>query len=269
MASLDRAKPFFLYLHLIDPHDPYDPPPAFRGKFGKEPLVSEFDSAMRSLVDLYDGEIQYMDAQLGDFFAFLKSKGLWQNSLVIVIGDHGEQFMEHGYRGHGYNLYNDELNIPLIIHTGTSSGVEDALVASIDILPTILDYLQIDVPKEVQGVSTLNTEQLKLRFGVMAEIDRRYGHTAFAHRSFSSNNGFRLIVSKGPGQTGNNEEMILFNWHGDGAGRRPITDLGLLELLKTKLDLTLEHAQQGRVEIEVARAPDRTIEQLKSLGYLK
>ena len=101
-AQSPGAPPFFLWVHLYDPHDPYDPPEPFKSKF-KDP---------------YDGEIAYADAMLGKLFAELKSEGLYQGSLIAMMADHGEAFGEHGERTHGIFLYDETMHVPL--HDQTS-----------------------------------------------------------------------------------------------------------------------------------------------------
>src|SRR5208337_1715200 len=93
------APPFFLWVHLYDPHDPYDPPEPYKSKFR----------------DPYDGEIAYADAMLGRLFASLKSAGLYDGSLIAMMADHGEAFGEHGERTHGIFLYDETIHVPLLI----------------------------------------------------------------------------------------------------------------------------------------------------------
>jgi len=84
--------PFFVWVHLYDPHDPYDPPPPFKERYASAP---------------YDGEIAYVDWALGKFFADLRARGLFDGALIAVAADHGEAFGEHGERSHGIFLYDE------------------------------------------------------------------------------------------------------------------------------------------------------------------
>ena len=93
-------RPFFLWLHLYDPHSPYDPP---------EPYRSEYRS------HLYDGEIAYADHELGNLMAWLKQNRLYDSSLIVALSDHGESLGEHGEDEHGFFLYNATVHVPLII----------------------------------------------------------------------------------------------------------------------------------------------------------
>src|SRR6266853_2257630 len=94
-------KKFFFWMHLYDPHFPYRPP----APYGEEYKDSR-----------YDGEIAFADAQVGRLIRFLKSKGLYANTLIVLSGDHGEGLGEHGEKTHGFFIYNATLHVPLIIH---------------------------------------------------------------------------------------------------------------------------------------------------------
>jgi len=136
-----HGSPWFLWAHVFDPHDPYDPPEPFRTQFKDR---------------LYDGEIAYADQELGRLFGHLTEKGLLKRTVVVLTGDHGESLGEHGEKTHGYLAYNTTLWIPLIIYIpGLSKGRYEQNVAHIDIFPTICDALEIEKPSTLQGVSLL------------------------------------------------------------------------------------------------------------------
>jgi arylsulfatase A-like enzyme/lipopolysaccharide biosynthesis regulator YciM len=135
-------KRFFTWIHLYDPHTPYDPPSPFKEKCAGKP---------------YRGEIEYMDHQLGLFFQYLKDEGLYDNSLIIMIGDHGESLGQHGEKTHGFYIYEPAVRVPFIIRAPFRFPVQrvTALTETVDVVPTILDALEIPVPAEVQGQSLL------------------------------------------------------------------------------------------------------------------
>jgi choline-sulfatase len=136
--------PKFVWVHFYDPHDPYDPPPPFAQVYKDR---------------LYDGEIAYADSVLADFVAYLKKKGWYDDSIVIVVGDHGEGLGEHHEETHGAFLYDSTLHVPLIVklqnqkHDGR---VVDAQVRTTDILPTVVDLLRIPPPGRFDGASLLS-----------------------------------------------------------------------------------------------------------------
>ncbi|MEJ2084592.1 MAG: sulfatase [Acidobacteriota bacterium] len=168
-------KPFFLYLHTVEPHGPYRPPEEFKRKFlpadgprfdlDKHP-GSQRTRAMSNeekrqvaehLINLYDGEIASNDATFGRLLQDLESRGLMDETLIVVVSDHGEEFLEHGTWEHGKNLFAETLNVPLIIRfpeMGRGDRVT-TVVQHIDIMPTILDWLGLPIPPGVEGRSLI------------------------------------------------------------------------------------------------------------------
>jgi arylsulfatase A-like enzyme/thioredoxin-like negative regulator of GroEL len=139
--SSQRAGPYFVWMHLYDPHDPYEPP---------APYSEEYKGR------LYDGEIAYADSALGHFIDFLKQKHLYDNSIIIVVGDHGEGLGEHKEDTHGIFLYDSTTHVPLILKlaNGREAGKEvEAQVRTIDIMPTILDLFDVSAPRKLDGAS--------------------------------------------------------------------------------------------------------------------
>ncbi len=141
--ALAESEPFFLYLHLIDPHTPFDPPPPFDARFPADPEdVGDYAIAG------YDGEIAFVDSQLRRLFEALRARGLEDGTMAIVTSDHGEELLERGGIGHGVNLFEEVLRVPLIVRfpDGAHAGARVAeRVSLIDVVPTILSALR-DVP---------------------------------------------------------------------------------------------------------------------------
>jgi arylsulfatase A-like enzyme/predicted Zn-dependent protease len=138
----NNGKRFFSWIHLYDPHTPYEPPSPFRELYADHP---------------YRGEVAYLDAELGKFFAFLKAENLWDNTIIVVTGDHGESFGEHREQGHGYFIYESTVRVPLIIRAPRPFPVKrvGGIVEHVDIVPTILAMLDVPRPAAVQGRSLL------------------------------------------------------------------------------------------------------------------
>jgi arylsulfatase A-like enzyme len=163
-------KPFFMFIHYYDNHWDYLPPlpyarlydPQYDGpidgtEIAREPLFSNppDQKDIRHIIALYDGEVKQTDNDLGEMLKALEDKGLLNNSVVIIMGDHGEQFYEHGHTSH-HGVYEELIHVPLAISAPgvrTKSRAIDSLVSQVDILPTILDYLDINVPDECRGTS--------------------------------------------------------------------------------------------------------------------
>jgi tetratricopeptide (TPR) repeat protein len=135
------AGPHFVWMHLYDPHDPYEPPAPYSRLYKDH---------------LYDGEIAYADSALGHFLGYLKQHSQYRNSIIIVVGDHGEGLGEHHEETHGIFLYDSTTHVPLILKLpdGIDAGREiDALVRTIDILPTVLGLTNTRVPAQLDGES--------------------------------------------------------------------------------------------------------------------
>jgi arylsulfatase A-like enzyme len=147
--------PFFLFLHDYDVHFDYQPPPPYDTMFeparvdGFDPSNFAFNDTihrdmpkahLERLVALYDGEIRWVDHNFGLLMAELERRGLAENTLVVVVGDHGEEFFEHGEKGHQNNLYNTSLQVPMLVrfpgrrHAGTRVSTPVSLV---DVAPTL------------------------------------------------------------------------------------------------------------------------------------
>ncbi len=125
-----QSDPFFLFLHYFDPHHPYQPPEPFASRFAAEP---------------YAGEIAYTDNCIGQVIEKLKELGLYDSTLLIIAGDHGEMLGEHGEGFHGFFIYQSALRVPLVMRLpGQKAGrrVSD-LVGLVDIVPTVCSLLDV------------------------------------------------------------------------------------------------------------------------------
>ncbi len=162
--------PFFIWVHLYDAHEPYDPP---------EPYKTKYASA------LYDGEIAYVDSCVGTLLTELRTRGLYDNSLIALMADHGESLGAHGEDTHGFFLYDETIHVPLLfkLPSEKSAGERvDKLVGLVDVLPTILQTVGVAIPKEVQGSTLLGAPSPDRP--LYAETD--YGRSAFGWSSLRS-----------------------------------------------------------------------------------
>lgn len=129
-----RDAPFFAWIHLYDAHTPYAPP---------EPFKSQHPG------DAYQGEIAFADAQVGRVVQFLRDRDMFDRTVILVIGDHGESLNDHGEEGHGFFVYESVVHVPMIVRAPFSSmrgrKVADA-VRSVDVMPTVLDLLGVGKP---------------------------------------------------------------------------------------------------------------------------
>jgi arylsulfatase A-like enzyme/Flp pilus assembly protein TadD len=135
--------PFFIWIHLYDAHDPYDPPEPYKTRYAAAP---------------YNGGIAYEDAVVGRLLRELKLRGLYDGTIMAVMADHGESLGAHGEDTHGVFLYDETIRVPLLIKMplAKDGGKRiDNRVELIDVLPTLLQANSIEIPNEVQGKSLL------------------------------------------------------------------------------------------------------------------
>ncbi len=136
LRSRERSRPFFLWVHVYDPHTPYEPPPEFRGG---------------NLRENYQGEVGSVDRELGRLFDALRAERTLDDTLVLVVADHGEGLGEHGEEGHGVFGYQATLHVPFVVRAPFWTRLEpgtrcDELVGLADVLPTVCEALGLELP---------------------------------------------------------------------------------------------------------------------------
>ncbi|OGL47868.1 MAG: hypothetical protein A2161_18610 [Candidatus Schekmanbacteria bacterium RBG_13_48_7] len=281
-------KPFFLYIHYMDPHNFYRPPPEFVvfGRQGYELVDDEINKKLNTisenfgvsgitdeileksglshadisrLIDLYDAEILCVDHYIGELFQKLKNRNLYDNTIIVMTADHGECFLEHNNIKHGGSLYKELINVPLIIRIpGLKGGKKiDRLVEQIDIVPTILEATRIDTKQQFSGTSFYCMMTGKGDCGDdqgMAEIPGRNIRTLMRGNS-------KLIVSP--------EEIELYNLSSDPGEKNNIKDQRpeMVDELQAALENLISRLKINQTEPVPANNKD--LEMLKSLGYIK
>src|SRR3989454_6673420 len=185
--TVHPTPPHFVWVHLYDPHDPYEPPAPYSQSYKDQ---------------TYDGEVAYADSALAAFVAHLKKHGEYQNALIVVVGDHGEGLGEHHEDTHGIFLYDSTTHVPLIVKlpAGTSAGkVVAAQVRTLDILPTVLDLIRAPSTANLDGLSlkpylTGSEERPRVVLG-QTDYPLRFGWAPL--RSVRTE-GFKLIEAPRP-----------------------------------------------------------------------
>ena len=167
LAAVDG--PFFLYLHYMDPHDPYAPPRSYSRQFAGEHEGNSFIAAgdpnqiaemlyaqeveievgendIQHLVDLYDDEIAYFDGRFERLIGKLRKRGLLDRSLLILTADHGEEFLEHGHVAHCRGVWDTLTRVPLLLRFPDLEGgrLIPSAVQIVDVVPTLFDYLGLE-----------------------------------------------------------------------------------------------------------------------------
>lgn len=248
--------PFFAWIHLYDPHTPYEPPEPFFSEYGRQGLAG-----------LYDGEIAFADDQVGRCVSWLQAKGLDKKTVVIIMGDHGEGLGSHGEGTHGYFVYDYALRVPFLVATPFTElrGVRvDSQVSSVDVFPTVLALSGIDVGAQVHGRSLLpvmlhpRTEATAYAYGESMTPNLQFGWSSL-HSLRSTR--YKLIkaprselydLSVDPEETTNVFE------------RHPAVARDLME----KLDRLIEKTGRGAPKLEMANLDKETLERLSALGYV-
>jgi choline-sulfatase len=135
--------PWFLWLHYFDPHAPYLAHEGISEAFGTEEAL-----------DLYDGEIAFTDRHLGRLFDAFERLGFAQNTVVVLVADHGEEFGEHGEKGHGYDLHEEVVHVPLVVRApGLAPRRVPDVVPTVDVFPTLLELCVAKAQTEIEGRS--------------------------------------------------------------------------------------------------------------------
>jgi arylsulfatase A-like enzyme len=173
-----KAKPLFMFLHTYETHHPYTPDPAllalmdpdYGGSLPDDIGVDllkrindgemEIDDAdLDHVIAAYDAELRSVDAAFGKLVDFLEQEGLYDDAVILVTSDHGEEFGEHGFVGwHSHSLYDELLRVPLLVKLPGSRGGGRSVAAQvrgIDLAPTILDELGLTIPESFEGTSLL------------------------------------------------------------------------------------------------------------------
>ena len=270
-------EPFFMMVHLIDPHLPYLPPEEFLGKFGKvspddipargrrsivDRLADMSEADRQSLAARYDEEIAYVDAELGRLFRFLEGQGLWDSTLIILTSDHGEEFFDHGGFEHGHSMFQEVLRVPLIIWgPGVHPGRVDSPVSLVDLTPTIYEATGIGVEKELSGISlwsSIKSRERPERRELLAQ-NTLWGRE---HRAIVSW-PYKLILDPKSG------DQQLYDLSTDPAERFDIADEkpGVAELLEQRMKDRLAGLVVSESESEV-NLTQEVEEELRALGYL-
>jgi choline-sulfatase len=254
-----KKGPFFIWVHLYDAHDPYDPPEPYKTKYAAEP---------------YDGEIAYVDSAVGKLLDQLRTLGLYDGSLIAVMADHGEALGQHGETTHGIFLYDETIHVPLLFklpREQSAGSLVDTRAGLVDVLPTILQSVGIGVPAQVQGESllallqTLGSKTATTK--TVAQDRPAYSESDYPHRTFgwsslrSMRTGKYLFV-EAPTKELYDQSADPNAEHNLSATSTAITDTldGQLEVFRQKTSTTKEAPK-------VAADPGLQ-ERLNALGYV-
>ena len=277
----DAGAPFFLYLHAIDPHGPYDPAPEFEQMFDAGDAPAHYrtvryllelnggeaepdEGTAEALSRLYDAEVAQNDRAFGELLDELEARGLAEDTAVIHVSDHGEEFEEHGRWEHGVSLYEEVLRIPLVMRLpGVPAQRVEPPAQHVDVLPTLLGYLGIEAPP-TDGRDLLAERR---RDDDPADV---YTHLDVdGHRASSVIRGrYKLVLPQSPSQ---GTAPMLFDLEADPG---ELDDLATEQprIVERMLGLLADHDLAGdvepAVEIDDAQIDEDLRRRLRALGYV-
>lgn len=288
-----RDKSTFYFIHLFDPHLHYDPPGEYAtmytagrndpppplsleavkmlqlGEDAEEPPAVEDQRYVRGV---YDGEVSFMDAHIGRFIDELKALGLYESTTIIFVADHGEEFWDHGGFEHGHTLYDELVMVPLILKFPSdvlpSARVVQPQVRLIDVMPTVFDALDIEVPESFAGESLMPVIRGGSSKDLMAFCESTlYGAPQIAVRGAQYK--YILAFNEEGGAVG-----ALYDWRNDPGETVNLEEDMPRVASRMRTDL-MEWFQRNRhiaSDMSVVKPIDMNPERLKrlrSLGYIR
>jgi len=250
--------PFFLWIHLYDPHDPYTPPEPYRTRYQAEP---------------YDGEIAYADSVVGRLITDVRRRGLFDGALIAVMADHGEAFGEHGEQHHGIFLYDETIHVPLLFKLpGQRSATRvETRVGLADVAPSILRALRLPVPDAMQGQSLLQfmMPDKAQRSGQQSDSNSQraiysesgYGHLSFGWSGLKAWRAGNYLYVDAPERELYNQATDPAAMHNVAAESKAVADTAAAQMAEFRLKTVGENTE--KMQLTAAQA-----ESLHALGYL-
>ena len=242
---------FFSWIHLYDPHTPYEPPAPYDEMYSGRP---------------YLGEIAFTDSQLERLWTFLKDRNLLENTLLVFAADHGESLGEHKESAHGFFIYEEGVHVPLIFVTPFEKfqGLNRVRpVSLVDVMPTILDMTGIPAPEQIQGRSLVPdfVREGEAQSTAYAETFYPRFHYGWSELKSVQDGRFKLIMAP---------ELELYDLEAD-----PDEMVNLVEerpadarRLLNRLEGFIQTSSQGAYELDYTKMDEETRQKLSALGYI-
>jgi arylsulfatase A-like enzyme/uncharacterized membrane protein YbhN (UPF0104 family) len=261
------SAPWFLFVGYMDPHDPYFRHPYDGSGYARAAHQKPEPSEAPALRALYDGEISYWDAQFGKLVEGLKKRGLYDDMTIVVTSDHGEEFDDHGGFWHGTTLYDEQVRVPLFVKLPQSRRGGTAVrhwVQSIDLMPTILRSVDVDVPEQVQGGDLFVGTDL-----VYAE-ESHEGNVLESVRELRGTDEYKLITANAGNPRGL-EPVELYRVDEDPAEQQNLAEQRPDEVIATTKALVRQRmlAAQGAVVADSVAFDEDVAAHLEAIGYIE
>lgn len=248
----EGGSPFFLWVHLYDPHTPYAPPEPYRSEYAGKP---------------YLGEIAYTDAQIGRLLEGLSERGVSDDTFVVVTGDHGESLGEHGEIEHGFFVYEESIHVPLIISLPFAElhGIRRSqLVSLVDVMPTVLEMSGLDLPPALQGLSLVplfSGQPDDWRQYVYAETFYPRYHFGWSELQSVQDERYKLILSPEP-------ELYDLLADPDESVNLVGERVSITAMLEREAEAMIAAYGEGGGRAQVVAIDEDTRQSLAALGYL-
>ncbi len=273
--SVPADRPYFLFTHFMDPHDPFMAPEAPGGGYGRKRMGNP-DPAIHldGMRQAYMGEIEYLDRELGKFFEGLKERGLYDDALIILTADHGEEFQEHGGWWHGQTLYEEQTHIPFAVKLPGNlrgSEVNTSLARNLDIAPTLLQAAGLEKGAMMQGQSLFDSDWNPSN----QTIDYSYAENNFEGIVLQSiRTGTHKLIRANADNPRELPVTSFFNVSEDPGEQTNLAGDEGVVATQTQLDEAIEGyltiCEENAIEPTVPTVLDaETAGQLESLGYLE
>jgi len=261
---------FYCMLHLYDVHSPYNPPPPHNTAFQDDPQLTRFDwdlddgqvlnsSEVEKAIDLYDGEIAYVDHHLNRLFRWIRHNGLEDETLIVVMSDHGEEFLEHGWVLHGTTMYQEVMHVPLIMSGPCiPRGVTDSTwIGQYDILPTLLSWADVDVKGACEGTDILAESISPRVIPSSGTTDSPWRPCEQMAAVVSSSDNIKTFMLKGM------EDFVSYDLQADPAEENP------MEADSNAIEQVLYYWATPQIgSPEFANSDEQAIRTLRDLGYI-
>ncbi|MHC4943828.1 MAG: sulfatase [Planctomycetota bacterium] len=269
----NSGEKFFIFMHTYEVHHPYQPERRFLELFEESydgqldehisiPVLKDINAGKleitpedaQHIINCYDAEIRSMDDSFGHFLAYLKEEGLYEDSLIIVFSDHGEELGEHGFMGwHSHTIFEELIHVPLLIKfpdlnfKGTRL---EGLVRTIDIIPTMLDVLDIEPLNDFDGISLMKSIQDEKVEPLMSMTQMGEKHAAIRTQRWKLFNKRLFDLENDPAETMDSSPSNF--------------------QIKERLQMMLDEYMKSRTEnkAELLDVDEETMEELRRLGYV-